>query len=497
MTAIGILKGIPELVNPHLLKNEAFIGGRWIRSSTGRSYPVINPANQEMISDVADLSASEVELTVQAAKDAMMTWSLMIAKERSIILQKWKSLIVKHHEELSRIITLEMGKPLSEARGEVTYGNSFLEWFAEEGKRVYGDVIPTTAGNRRLLVMKQPAGVCSLITPWNFPVAMLLRKAGAALAAGCTVVVKPSEETPFAALALAELASEAGLPEGVFNVVTCSRDQVAEVGRTLCTSPDVAKISLTGSTTAGKTVMKLAAEGIKKVSLELGGNAPLIVFNSADIKVAVASTVAAKFRNSGQTCICPNRIFVQDKVHDQFVEELSKVVSSLKVGDGFTEGVQQGPLINEMAIEKVSRHVRDACEKGATVVVGGEVASDVGKWFYQPTVLTDVKQNMLFTCEETFGPVAAITRFSEEEEVLKLSNDTAYGLSGYFFSNDYRQVWRVAEALQIGLVGVNEGAISTEVVPFGGWKESGFGSEGSKYGIEEYLNTKYVCMGNL
>jgi succinate-semialdehyde dehydrogenase/glutarate-semialdehyde dehydrogenase len=494
---ISFGKGVPGVVSTQLLKNMAFIGGRWIPSSTGRYYPVLNPSNQEVISDVADLSPSEVESAVQAAKDAMLPWSSMIAKERAALMNKWKDLVLKRKEDVAKIITLEMGKPLAESNAEVTYGTSFLEWFAEEGKRVYGDVIPTTAGNRRLLVMKQPAGVCSLITPWNFPVAMLLRKAGAALAAGCTVVVKPSEETPFAALALAELASEAGLPEGVFNVVTCSRDQVAEVGRTLCTSPDVAKISLTGSTTAGKTVMKLAAEGIKKVSLELGGNAPLIVFNSADIKVAVASTVAAKFRNSGQTCICPNRIFVQDKVHDQFVEELSKVVGSLKVGDGFTEGVQQGPLINEMAIEKVSRHVRDACEKGATVVVGGEVASDVGKWFYQPTVLTDVKQNMLFTCEETFGPVAAITRFSEEEEVLKLSNDTAYGLSGYFFSNDYRQVWRVAEALQAGVVGVNEGLLTTEAAPFSGWKESGLGSEGSKYGIEEYLNTKYVCMGNL
>uniref|UniRef100_A0A7M4E7X6 Succinate-semialdehyde dehydrogenase n=1 Tax=Crocodylus porosus TaxID=8502 RepID=A0A7M4E7X6_CROPO len=423
--------------------------------------------------------------------------SLSLIQERSALLRKWYHLMIENKDDLAKIITAENGKPLKEAQGEILYSASFLEWFAEEARRVYGDIIPPAAKGRRILVLKQPVGVATIITPWNFPSAMITRKVGAALAAGCTVVVKPAEDTPLSALALAELANQAGIPAGVFNVVPCSRQQTPAVGEALCTDPLVAKISFTGSTATGKLLLHYAADTVKRVSMELGGHAPFIVFDSANVDQAVAGALASKYRNSGQTCVCTNRFLVQKGIHDTFVEKFAKAIErELHVGNGFDERTTQGPLINEKAVEKVERHISDAVAQGASIVTGGKRHS-LGKNFFEPTLLSNVTTNMLCTREETFGPVAPVIKFDTEAEAVAIANSANVGLAGYFYSQDPGQIWRVAEQLEVGMVGVNEGLLSAVECPFGGVKQSGLGREGSKYGIDEYLEVKYVCFGGL
>lgn len=460
-------------------------------------YPVYSPSNMEMIAEVPDMGPDDAQLAIKEAHSSQKAWASLTSKERAAALRRWHDLIVQNKDDIARTVTLEMGKPYAESKIEVLYGAAYTEWFAEEAKRIYGDVIPPFVNDRRLLVIKQPVGVAALVTPWNFPVAMMLRKVAPALAAGCTTVVKPSDESPLSVLELAKLSHEAGIPPGVFNVLTASRESTPALVQALTSSELVAKLSFTGSTAIGKVLMSQCSQTIKRISLELGGNAPLIVFNSADVKVAVRGAIASKFRNTGQTCICPNRLLVQSGIHDEFVEKLSEAVSQLRIGDPFEEGMQQGPLVNQMAVEKVERHVSDATSKGSEVVVGGTRREDLGGWYYQPSVLTKVNTDMLFSREETFGPVAPIIRFEDEEEAIALANATTYGLAGYCFTRDPSQIWRVSEGLETGIVGVNEGAISSEVVPFGGIKQSGIGREGSKYGINDYLNLKYICMGNI
>ncbi|XP_065828902.1 glutarate-semialdehyde dehydrogenase-like [Oscarella lobularis] len=479
-----------------LICDRAFVGGAWVSSRSGAVFPVRNPATGATLASVPDMDEHDALSAIQHAYRARTSWSETPAKARSDLLRKWHNLVKSNGEDLARIMTAEQGKPLTESRGEVAYGASYIEWFAEEAKRTYGDVIPTISPKKRLLVIKQPVGVSALITPWNFPMAMITRKAAAALAAGCTTVVKPAEDTPLTALALAKLAEEAGFPPGVYNTVTCSRNQVSSVGHMLAMHEHVAKVSFTGSTAVGKTLMKWSGDSIKKLSLELGGLAPFIVFDSADIDAAVDGAMASKFRNSGQTCVCANRFFVQENVYDAFCAKFKKAVLGLKVGNGFEEGVQQGPLINQRAVEKVKQHIEDALSKGAKLECGGSL-HDLGGTFFQPTLLTDCSKETLAAHEETFGPVAPIIKFKSEAEVVALANDTPFGLAGYFYSRDVSQIWRVAETLECGMVGVNEGLISTEVAPFGGVKQSGLGREGSKYGIDEYLQTKYICIGNI
>lgn len=477
------------------LHEKAYVNGQWIDSSSGRTFDVLNPANGKKIGVVPDMDSTDTERAIQCAQTAFESWKETTVKERSIILKKWTALCNENKDELARLLTLENGKPLTEAAGEVMYGTGFIEWFAEEARRVYGDIIPTPVKSRRLLVLKQPIGVAGMITPWNFPNAMITRKACAAIAAGCTVVLKPAEDTPYSALALCELAEKAGLPPGVLNIVTCSRDNAAAVGRTLCENPIVKKISFTGSTAVGKMLLEQSASTVKKVSMELGGNAPFIIFDSADVDQAVAGTMACKFRCSGQTCVCANRILVQEGVYLQYIEKLAAAMANeLKVGDGLESGVTQGPLINQRAVDKVDALVQDAVKQGAGVVLGGEKK---GGNFYAPTLLKDVTLDMRCSREEIFGPVAAVHKFKTEEEAVKIANATSYGLAGYFYSQNISQVWRVAEKLEYGLVGVNEGVFSVPEAPFGGWKESGLGREGSKYGMEEYLEVKYVCMGGI
>ncbi|WP_304995838.1 NAD-dependent succinate-semialdehyde dehydrogenase [Salinispirillum sp. LH 10-3-1] len=477
-----------------LLFDHAFINGEWQQADTGKTFAVRNPATGETIAQVADCSAGDAERAVEAAHTAFLTWRQTTAKERATLLKRWFDLINSHQDALALLMTQECGKPLAESKGEVAYGGSFIEWFAEEARRVYGDVIPTNANGRRLLVSRQPVGVCSAITPWNFPLAMITRKCAPALAAGCTVVVKPAEATPLTALALAELARQAGIPAGVFNVVTAANGK--DVGTVLSEHPRVRKVSFTGSTPVGKLLMKQAAGTVKRVSMELGGNAPFIVFDDADIDAAVAGALASKYRNTGQTCVCTNRFLVQSGVYDRFADALAKAVAGLKVGNGADEGTTQGPLINEAGVQKVERLVEDARSKGATVVMGG-ARHELGGNFYQPTVLTNVTPDMAVAQEEIFGPVSPLFRFETEEEAIQMANDTPFGLAAYFYSRDIGRVWRVAEALEYGMVGINEGIISTEVAPFGGMKESGLGREGSHYGIDEYLDIKYMCMGGL
>jgi succinate-semialdehyde dehydrogenase/glutarate-semialdehyde dehydrogenase len=484
----------PVLKNTSILKNEAYIGGEWISATTGKTFPVINPANGLEIARVADLGTDETRRAIEAARDAFPAWSVKTAKERAAILREWFSLIMANQEDLAVLLTTEQGKPLAEARGEVAYGASFIEWFAEEGKRVYGDVIPSPVAGRRIIVLKQPIGVVAAITPWNFPVAMITRKVSPALAAGCTVVIKPAKDTPLCALALAELGKQAGIPQAVLNVVTTTKSSV--VGAELTANPIVRKLSFTGSTETGKLLMRQSADTVKKVSLELGGNAPFIVFDDANLEAAVTGAIASKFRNSGQTCVCANRLLVQDGIYDAFAAKLAEAVSRLKVGPGLDIGVQQGPLINQAGVEKVEAHIRDALSKGAHVLIGGKRHA-LGGTFFEPTVLTDVTNKMQVSEEETFGPVAPLYRFHTEEEAIKLANDTRFGLASYFYTRDIGRVWRVAEALEYGMVGVNEGIISNEVGPFGGFKESGIGREGSKYGIDDYLEIKYVMFGGL
>ncbi len=477
-----------------VFRDRSFIDGQWVSAASGQTFDVINPATGALIASVPDLAADAVETAIAAAERAQTDWRNRPAKERAQILRAWFAEIVNHAEELAQLITAEQGKPLYEARGEVAFGASFVEWFSEEAKRVYGDVIPSAGRDRRFMVIKQPIGVCAAITPWNFPLAMITRKAAAALAAGCTMVIKPSDETPLTALALAELALRAGVPAGVLNVVT-SKD-AAGIGRLLCEHPTIRKLSFTGSTAVGKLLMRQCADTLKKLSLELGGNAPFIVFDDADLDKAVTGAIASKYRNSGQTCVCTNRMYVQDGIYDAFIARLSAAVSAMKVGNGSEPDVLQGPLINERAVEKVEALVADAVENGARIETGGQRHPLGGTWF-EPTVLSGMTASMRLAQEEAFGPIAPVFRFRDEEEVIRLANDTRYGLMAYFYARDINRIWRVLEELQFGMVGINEGLISTELAPFGGIKESGMGREGSKYGIEEYVELKYACFGGL
>ena len=474
-----------------LLRQACLIGADWIEGAS--VIEVKNPSTGAVIGTVPNLGAEEARRAVAAAQDALAGWRARTAKERAAILRRWYELMLAHQEPLARIMTAEQGKPLAEARGEVLYGASFVEWFAEEAKRVYGDVIPSPWADRRIVVVKQPVGVVAAITPWNFPIAMITRKIGPALAAGCTAVLKPASATPFSALAIAVLAQRAGVPAGVLNVVTGS---ARAIGGELTANPAVRKVTFTGSTEIGKVLMRQSADTMKKVSMELGGNAPFIVFDDADVDAAVEGAIASKYRNTGQTCVCTNRILVQRGVHDAFVARLAERVRELVVADGFAEGAQQGPLIDMDAVAKVEEHIADALSKGARVVTGG-ARHPLGGTFFQPTVLTGVTPRMAVAREETFGPLAPVFVFDTEAEAVRLANDTEFGLAAYFYSRDIGRIWRVGEALEYGMVGINEGIISTEVAPFGGIKESGVGREGSRYGIEEYLEVKYLCMGGI
>lgn len=483
-----------KLNDPALLRTGAFIGGAWFAADSGRSFDVLNPADGSLVGRVADCGRAETERAIAAAEAAWPDWKARTAKDRSLILRRWYDLIIAAQDDLSLLMTAEQGKPLAEAKGEVVYGASFVEWFAEEGRRVYGDTIPSTATNRRILVLRQPIGVVAAITPWNFPVAMITRKVAPALAAGCPVVIKPAEDTPLCALALAELAQRAGLPAGVLNVVAGSNP--ASIGDALCDSGAVRKLSFTGSTEIGKLLMRKSADTVKKVSFELGGNAPFIVFDDADLDAAVVGAMASKYRNAGQTCVCANRILVQDGVYDAFAAKLTEAVSRLKVGNGMGDGVTQGPLINADAIAKVEQHIADALAKGAKVAIGGKRHA-LGGTFFEPTVLTGVTPAMAVAREETFGPVAPLFRFKDEAEAIRMANDTEFGLAAYFYSRDIGRCVRVMEALEYGIVGVNEGIISTAEAPFGGVKESGIGREGSHYGMDDFLELKYVCLGGI
>jgi succinate-semialdehyde dehydrogenase / glutarate-semialdehyde dehydrogenase len=486
---------IRKLLNdPSLFKEEAFINGVWTKSLSGKTFAVTNPATNELIANVSNLGPQEAELAITAAEHAFPDWKNKTGKERANVMRKWFELIVANTQDLATLMTLEQGKPLAEAAGEVTYGASFIEWFAEEAKRVTGSIPSTTSNDRRLIVMKQAIGVCVAITPWNFPNAMITRKIAPAMAAGCTIVIKPAELTPLSALALAELALRAGIPPGVINILTADAEQSIAIGKTLCESPVVRHLSFTGSTEVGRILMAQCAPTIKKLALELGGHAPFIVFEDADIDAAVSGAVTSKYRNSGQTCVCANRFYVHKKIQDEFVEKFAKAVESIQVGNGMEAGVTQGPLIEPAALEKVERHVADALSKGAKLIAGGK-SSSLGGTFYEPTILSNVTNDMLITYEETFGPVAPIIPFESDEEALRLANNSQYGLASYFYSRDIGRIWRAAEALEFGIVGVNTGLISNEVAPFGGVKQSGLGREGSTYGMDEYLELKYVCLG--
>ena len=481
-----------SLNDQSLLRTQAYVNGAWRDAFSGKTFAVTNPATGEELAQVADVGAEETRQAINAADAALPAWRAKTAKERAAILRRWFELIMAAQEDLAVLMTLEQGKPLAEARGEVAYGASFIEWFAEEGKRVYGDVIPSFAGNKRIVVLKEPIGVVAAITPWNFPNAMITRKVGPALAAGCTIVVKPAEDTPLSALALAELAERAGVPAGVFNIVTGS-DPVA-IGGELTASPIVRKLSFTGSTEVGKILMRQSADTVKKVSLELGGNAPFIVFDDADLDEAVKGALASKYRNSGQTCVCANRLLVQAGVYDAFAAKLAEAVKQIRVGNGMEAGVTQGPMINGQAVEKVEELMGDALAKGATVALGGK-RHGLGGTFFEPTILTGVTTEMRVAREEIFGPVAPLFKFETEADAIRMANDTEFGLAAYFYSRDIGRVWRVAERLEYGMVGINEGILSTEVAPFGGIKQSGIGREGSKYGVEDFLEIKYLCVG--
>jgi succinate-semialdehyde dehydrogenase/glutarate-semialdehyde dehydrogenase len=488
------LKTQLQLKNPDLLREQAYINGEWVDADDGRSFPVTNPADNSLLANVAELGVDETRRAIKAANAAWAGWRVKTAKERAAILRRWFELMLANKDDLAAIMTAEQGKPLAEAGGEVLYGASFIEWFAEEGKRIYGDVIPSHLPDRRILVTKQPVGVVAAITPWNFPNAMITRKAGPALAAGCTIVIKPASETPLSALALAVLAEEAGIPPGVFNIITTT--QSAATGKELTESPLVRKFSFTGSTGIGKLLIRQCASTVKRVSMELGGNAPFIVFDDADIDAAVQGAIISKYRNAGQTCVCANRIYVQDAVYDEFIEKFTTAVRQLKIGRGEEPGVNVGPMISASAIEKVEELLEDARSKGGIVVEGGK--KDVlGGLFYQPTIVRDATSDMAFATEEIFGPVAPVFRFHTEQEAIEAANATEYGLAAYFYARDLGRVWRVADELEYGMVCINDGILSTEIAPFGGMKESGSGREGSKYGIEEFIEIKYVTMAGL
>ena len=485
-----------RLEDLNLLRTQCLIGGAWCGAEGGATFPVGNPANGELLAEVPDMGAGETRRAIAAADAAWPAWRNRTAKERSAVLRKWFELMLAHADDLALLMTSEQGKPLAEAKGEVAYAASFIEWFAEEAKRVYGDTIPATQADKRLIVVRQPIGVCAAITPWNFPAAMITRKVAPALAAGCTVVVKPAEQTPLTALALAELAQRAGFPAGVFNVVTGSASSAPKIGGELTCNPIVRKLSFTGSTEVGRLLMAQCAPTIKKLSLELGGNAPLIVFDDADLDAAVEGALASKYRNTGQTCVCANRLLVQDGIYDAFAARLAEAAKKMKVGAGTEAGVLQGPVIDQQALAKVEEHIADALAKGARVLTGGRRHA-LGGTFYEPTVIADVTPEMKCAREETFGPVAPLFRFHTEAEAIALANATEFGLAAYFFSRDVARCFRVGEALEYGMVGVNTGIMSNEVAPFGGVKQSGIGREGSKYGIDEYLEIKYLCFGGI
>ncbi|KFE34517.1 NAD-dependent succinate-semialdehyde dehydrogenase [Thioclava atlantica] len=481
-----------KLKDPSLLETRAYVNGEWIE--TGKTFDVNDPATGELVARVTDLGVDETRAAIEAAYAAKPAWAALTGKERAIVLRKWYDLMIENADDLAAILTAEMGKPLPEARGEILYGASFIEWFAEEAKRVYGDVIPGHQRDKRIIVLKQPVGVVGSITPWNFPNAMIARKVAPALAVGCTFVGRPSEFTPLSALAMAVLAERAGIPAGVFNILPGL--DAAGMGEELCANPKVAKITFTGSTRVGKLLMKQGAETVKKISLELGGNAPFIVFDDADLDAAVEGALIAKFRNNGQTCVCANRIYVQAGVYDAFAEKLAAKIGTLKLGHGFEEGVTTGPLINAAALAKVEDHIADATSKGAEIATGGH-RSNLGRTFFEPTILTGVTQAMKVAREETFGPLAPLVKFEHEADAVAMANDTEFGLAGYFYSRDLARIWRVAEAMETGMVGVNTGLISTELAPFGGVKQSGLGREGSKYGTDDFVEIKYMCLGGI
>lgn len=483
-----------KLADQSLLKTEAIIDGEWVSADSGATFDVVDPATGEVVASIADLGAAETATAIDAAALAQVEWARMTAKQRGVILRRWYDLMMANVEDLAMIMTAEMGKPIAESRAEVSYAAGFIDWYAEEAKRAYGDVIPTHDASKRLLTIRQPVGVIAAITPWNFPQAMITRKVGPALAAGCSAVVKPSSLTPISALAAAELAHRAGVPAGVLNVITSSRSSA--IGMELTTNPKVRKVSFTGSTEVGKVLMAQSAGTVKNVSMELGGNAPFLVFDDADLDAAVEGVIASKYRNSGQTCICANRIYVQDGVYDEFAKRLAYAVQDLKVGPGLDESASVGPLVNEAALEKVEALVANACDNGARVLTGGK-RHELGRTFYEVTILTEVTSSMDIANDEIFGPVAPLFRFHSEEEAIREANNTPYGLASYFFARDMGRVWRVSEGLEYGLVGVNTGLISTEVAPFGGLKESGVGREGSHEGLDEYLETKYIAMGGV
>ena len=480
-----------QLKDPSLFRQQAYIDGAWLDADGGETLKVNNPASNEILGTMPKMGATETRRAIEAAERALPAWRELTAKERSQTLRRWYELILENQEDLARLMTLEQGKPLAESRGEIAYAASFIEWFAEEAKRIYGDTIPGHQKDKRIIVIKQPIGVTAAITPWNFPAAMITRKAGPALAAGCTMVVKPASQTPFSALALAELAERAGIPKGVFSVVTGS---AGDIGNELTANPIVRKITFTGSTEVGAKLMAQCASGIKKVSLELGGNAPFLVFDDADLDEAVKGAMQSKYRNAGQTCVCVNRIYVQDGVYDAFAQKFQAAVEKLKIGNGLDDGVDVGPLIDDRAAAKVREHIEDAVSQGAQVVTGGK-AHSLGGSYFEPTLMINVPHTAKVAKEETFGPLAPLFRFKDEAEAIALANDTEFGLAAYFYARDLGRVFRVAEALESGMVGVNTGMISTEVAPFGGVKSSGLGREGSKYGIEDYLEIKYICLG--
>ena len=482
-----------QLRDPSLLRSRCYVDGKWIDASDGKTIDVTDPATGALIGRVPSLGAEDVRAAIDAANAAWPAWRSQTGKQRAIIMRRWFELMMANQEDLARIMTLEQGKPLAESRGEIAYAASFIEWFAEEAKRIYGDVIDHPMPGKRIVVIKQGIGVVAAITPWNFPSAMITRKCAPALAAGCPVVIKPASQTPLSALALAELAERAGIPKGIVNVVTGS---ASVIGKELTDSPIVRKLSFTGSTEVGKTLMRQCAGTVKKVSMELGGNAPFIVFDDADIESAIAGAMMSKYRNAGQTCVCANRLYVQSGVYDAFAAKLAESAAALKVGHGTEEGVQQGPLINMQAVEKVEEHIADAVRGGAKVITGGKRHA-LGHSFFEPTVITGVTQDMKVAREETFGPLAPLFRFESEADVIRMANDTEFGLAAYFYSRDIGRIWRVAEALEYGIVGVNEGIISNEVAPFGGVKESGIGREGSKYGMDDFLEIKYLCLGGI
>jgi succinate-semialdehyde dehydrogenase/glutarate-semialdehyde dehydrogenase len=482
-----------QLSDPSLFREQCYVDGKWIDADDRKTIKVTDPANGETLGTVPSVGVAETRRAIEAAERALPAWRAKTAKERAAVLRKWFELVLANADDLAFLMTREQGKPLAEAKGEVTYGASFLEWFAEEAKRVYGDVIPQTVASRRILVLKQPVGVCAAITPWNFPNAMIARKVGPALAAGCTMVVKPASATPYSALAMAELAERAGVPAGVFSVITGAS---GPIGTELCTNKTVRKVSFTGSTEVGKILLKQCADTVKRTSMELGGHAPFIVFDDADLDKAVEGAIACKFRNAGQTCVCTNRIYVQAGIYDAFAEKFAAAAGTLRVGPGTAKDVTVGPLIDDAAVVKAQEHVADATAKGAKVVIGGK-QHQLGGRFFEPTILANCDAAMLIAHEETFAPVAPLFRFESEDEVIRLANDSDVGLAGYFFTRDLGRAFRVAEALEVGLVGVNDGVISVEVAPFGGVKESGMGREGSKYGIEDYLEVKYVSLGGI